>query len=166
MKVLDAYNLFVGGAMTILAGIFGEFYYIFVAFLLLNVVDYLTGWAKSKVSKSESSMAGLKGIMKKIGYWITISIAFLIPATLTELLSDTLQINADFLMYFGWFTVACFLINEARSIIENLIQIGVEVPGFLVKGLAVADQLITERAEAGIPDIGDEEKGQEEHGEV
>ena len=35
-------------------------------------------------------------------------------------------------MFFGWFTLACLIVNETRSILYNLIDIGIKV---LVKGL-------------------------------
>ena len=38
------------------------------------------------------------------------------------------------------------IINEARSILENLVELGYKVPDVLIRGLAVTDKLI----EAGI----------------
>lgn len=45
-------------------------------------------------------------------------------------------------MLFGWFTLACLIINEARSIIENFIEIGIKVPMFLKKGLETYENII------------------------
>lgn len=45
-------------------------------------------------------------------------------------------------MLFGWFTLVCLIVNEARSIVENLVEIGIEVPVFLRKGLEVYNKLI------------------------
>ena len=42
----------------------------------------------------------------------------------------------------GWFTLGMFIINEIRSILENLVEIGVDVPIWLIKGLEVADKKI------------------------
>ena len=60
---------------------FNECYgvYLFGIYLLLNVLDWLTGWYKARVKKEASSKAGLNGIIKKVGYWIILLIAFLIP---------------------------------------------------------------------------------------
>lgn len=44
----------------------------------------------------------------------------------------------------GWFVLASLCINEVRSIIENLVQCGYNVPSVLTKGLEVADKLINE----------------------
>ena len=151
MKIMTGYNMAVGSAITVLSCIFGKFWYIFAAFLLLNVIDYITGLMKAKFFNKLSSVAGLKGIIKKLSYWIAIAVAFLIPSTLCAMLNDLLGVNAEFLMLFGWFTVATFMVNEARSAIENLVQMDVDVPEFLIKGLAVAEKLIEDAAESKIP---------------
>ena len=46
------------------------------------------------------------------------------------------------LLLFGWFTLACLIINETRNILENLIDVGIKVPNFLAKGLDAYDKLI------------------------
>ena len=43
---------------------------------------------------------------------------------------------------FGWFTLTCLIVNEARSIIENLIEIGINVPSFLKNGLKVYNEIV------------------------
>ena len=45
-------------------------------------------------------------------------------------------------MLFGWFTLTCLFINEARSIIENLVEIGIKVPNFLKNGLEIYNKII------------------------
>ena len=50
-------------------------------------------------------------------------------------------------MIFGWFTLACLIINESRSIIENLIEIGIDVPIFLKKGLETYENIINSTIE-------------------
>ena len=44
----------------------------------------------------------------------------------------------------GWFTLTCLLVNEVRSVIENLVQLGYNVPTVLIKGLAVTEQLVNQ----------------------
>lgn len=46
-------------------------------------------------------------------------------------------------MLFGWFTLASLLVNEIRSILENLVECGYSVPDFLIRGLAVTEKLIS-----------------------
>ena len=143
-KILDTYNLAVGGIVTLLAAIFGKYWYLFAIFLLLNLFDYATGYMKARKLKKESSSVGLAGIIKKLGYWIIIATAFLTAYALTALGKDILNIDLSFLALLGWFTLACLLINEVRSILENLVEYGLDVPYVLIKGLAVTERLLND----------------------
>lgn len=55
---------------------------------------------------------------------------------------DILNVDLSFLEMVGWFTLACLMVNEARSILENLVECGYDVPTVLIQGLAVTDKLI------------------------
>lgn len=142
MKFVDKYNTLAGGLATIAAAILGIYWYVFAGYLLCNILDWLSGWYKARKLGTETSKAGLKGILKKIGYWVIILVAFLLPEMLINLGRDVLGIHLDFLMLFGWFTLACLLINEIRSILENLVECGYDVPAFLITGLAVTEKLL------------------------
>ena len=146
-KVIDLYNVCVGAFVTVLTAIFGIYWYIFAAYLLLNIFDWLTGWYKSRKLKQESSKVGLKGIVKKLGYWVIIAVAFIVSGVFVHMGTDLLHVDLSFLTMIGWFTVACLLVNEIRSILENLVECGYNVPNVLVKGLAVADKLINKEAD-------------------
>lgn len=139
---IDRYNAVVGVAVTIMTAVFGIYWYIFAGYLLCNVLDWLTGWYKSRKLGKESSKTGLEGILKKMGYWVIILVAFLIPSLFIHLGQDMLGVNLEFLTLLGWFTLASLLVNEIRSILENLVECGYNVPDFLVKGLAVTEKLI------------------------
>ena len=162
MNFLDVYNVTIAAIATIFAGILGPHWYIFGAFLLLNVFDFLTGWYKSRKLHTESSSAGLNGIIKKVFYWIIIVVAFLIAYIFMALGNEILGKDLDFLALIGWFTVACLIINEIRSVFENLAECGVEVPEVLIKGLAVTEKLIKNQADEQIPDENTEKTKTEE----
>lgn len=140
-RIIDKVNLLWGSAVVLLSYILGEHWYLFVAFLVLNVVDYITGIVKARMSHTENSNKGMKGIVKKVGYWVVIGIAFFIAVAFGEM-GEIVGIDLSFTQLFGWFTLATFLINEIRSILENLVLIGVYVPEFLIKGLEVAQKTI------------------------
>lgn len=126
---------------------FGECYgvYLFGIYLLLNILDWLTGWYKARVKKETSSKAGLKGIVKKVGYWVIVLIAFLIPYMFRRLGKDLLDIDLSYLSAMGWFTLANLLVNEIRSILENLIACGYRVPDVLKRGLEITEKVINEK---------------------
>lgn len=141
MKFIDTYNSVVGIIITVLTAVFGVHWYLFAAFLVLNIIDWLTGWWKSRKLHTESSYIGLKGILKKLGYWVIVLIAFMIPRIFTELGTE-IGVQLDFLNLFGWFVLAMLMVNEIRSVLENLVELGYEVPDVLIKGLAVTEKLI------------------------
>lgn len=138
----DKYNAFAGAIVTILTAIFGVYWYIFAAYFLLNVIDWLTGWYKSRKLKKESSSVGLKGILKKLGYWVIIAVAFIVSYVFVHMGTDILNVDLSFLTMVGWFTLACLMVNEVRSILENLVECEYNVPTVLVKGLDVTEKLI------------------------
>lgn len=146
MKVLQKINLLWGGVVTVLSAIFGEFWLLFLAFLLLNIADYITGVLKARFTHTENSNKGLHGIVKKVGYWLVIAIAFFI-ALCFEGMGGMIGVNLAFVELLGWFTLATFIINEIRSILENLVKLDVDVPVFLIKGLEVASELVKSKTE-------------------
>lgn len=142
LKFIDYYNVAVGAVVALLSAIFGAFWYIFAAYFVMNVIDWLTGWYKSRKLHEESSKVGIKGILKKLGYWVIIAVAFLMSNVFVKMGDDILHIDLTFLSMIGWFTLACLLVNEVRSVVENLVECGYNVPQVLVSGLAVADKMI------------------------
>ena len=158
---IDRYNMIVGAVVAVFSAIFGIYWYLFAGYLVLNVIDWITGWRRANKQHKESSMVGLKGIIKKTGYWVIVLIAFMIPDLFIKLGRDTLGINLEFLMLLGWFTLATLIVNEIRSILENLVEMDYNVPEILIDGLAVTEKLLKKKSETLIPD---DEKGGSENG--
>ena len=145
--LIDRYNSVAGAVVAILTAVFGFYWYIFVAYMALNIIDWLTGWANARRQKKESSRIGLRGIFKKLGYWALILVAFIVGYVFVHIGNDLLHINLSFLMMIGWYTLTLLMINEARSIIENLVELGYHVPELLVKGLAVTQEIVESKGE-------------------
>ena len=61
--IIDGYNVIVGTVVAVLSYILGEHWILFVAFLLLNVADWLTGWMKSRINQKENSVKGWQGVL-------------------------------------------------------------------------------------------------------
>lgn len=151
MDFLDRYNAMVGALIGALTIVLGPQWYLFGGYLVLNVLDWLTGWYRSRKMHEESSEVGLKGIVKKTLYWVLIVIAFLFPDMFIRWGNDVMGVNFSFLMFVGWLTLGMLIINEMRSIIENLVQCGVEVPDVITSGLAVTQKLLDAKKESEIP---------------
>ena len=146
MKVIDTYNAIVGSIVAVLSYIFGEHWILFALFLAFNLADWITGWMKSRIAHKENSKAGWKGVLKKLGYWIMIAVAFGASAGFVEI-GKTIGVDLGITTLLGWFVLASLLVNEIRSICENFVEAGYNVPQILIRGLEVADKAINKEAD-------------------
>lgn len=144
--IIDSYNAVVGAIVAVLSYILGEHWVLFVAFLLLNIADWLTGWMKSRMAGKENSVKGWQGVLKKLGYWLMILVAFGAAVIFMEI-GKAIGVDLGITMLLGWFVLASLLINEIRSILENFVEAGFNVPNILVKGLEVADKVVNKDSE-------------------
>lgn len=111
--------------------------FLFILFLILNIIDYITGTMKAYVTQTESSKIGEKGIIKKLCSWILLFISFILPLGFEEL-GQIMNINFQMTQLLGWLTLVSLIINEVRSILENLVSIGCKIPSVFSNGLEIA----------------------------
>lgn len=137
LKITECVQWLYSIILTIITSLFGEHWILFFLYLLLNIIDMLTGWVKARINNRESSAVALIGILRKMGYWIMILIAFLIPVGFKEL-GQIINVDLSVTIFLGWFVLASLIINEFRSILENLVEAGCKVPLILIKGLESA----------------------------
>ena len=133
----------IGGAIAAIGvAVFGRYWLLFLGFLIANIFDYGTGWVKAKYYlKNESSAVGAKGILKKVWYWVVICIAFFVSIVFQDM-GKMIGIDLSFVVWFGYFTLATYLINELRSILENIVAMGGNVPIFLIRGLDIVNKKV------------------------
>lgn len=141
LPFMERINYISGLVVAVLTYILGKHWFLFAAFLLLNIGDFVTGWMKSRINGKESSSKGATGVVKKLGYWLMILLAFGMSAIFIEI-GETIGVNLGVTSMVGWFTLATLIVNEFRSIVENFVEAGYNVPDFLVKGLEVANKAI------------------------
>ena len=146
IALMDKPITFAGSAILALSAFFGQFWYLFALYILFNILDWITGWAKSRRLCSESSRAGLSGVVKKLGYWVILLVAFLVPLAFMEI-GKEIGLDLTFIKLLGWFVLASLMVNETRSILENLVELGYKVPGVLIRGLSVTQGLIDGKAD-------------------
>lgn len=140
------YSAVVGCVVAALTYVFGEHWILFALFLIFNIADWITGWIKARLTHRENSKAGWRGVLKKLAYWIMIAVAFGTSAVFVEI-GKTLGIDLGITALLGFFVLASLLVNEIRSICENLVEMGIHVPKILIKGLEVADKVINKDGE-------------------
>ena len=103
--------------------------YILVA---CNVIDYITGITAACVRKEQvSSYKGIMGIAKKVFMYLLIVIGVFVDLMLQYMFNNlNIPISLPFIV---GCIVACWLVlNEMLSILENLNEIGVPMPPFLM----------------------------------
>ena len=103
-------------------------------FLLVgcNIIDYATGILAAKYrDQTVNSYKGIRGIIKKICMWLLIVIGAFIDILINYAASYTpIGITIPFIVAT---IVAIWLVcNEIISILENIVDIGVKVPPFLL----------------------------------
>lgn len=152
LPFLDEFNAIRGIIVAILAMVFGEHWILFAAFFGLNVVDYITGSLEARLTETSNSRIGAKGVLKKLGYWLMILVAFGASAIFIEI-GRIIGVNLGVTTLIGWYVLATLAINEIRSIVENFVEAGFNVPAILVKGLEIASNKMND-----ITDITPDEK--------
>lgn len=98
----------------------------------LNVTDYITGIVAAKRRNERvTSDRGLWGIVKKIGMWVLVGLGWVMDVLINYAGQYVgLAIKLPFVVAT---IVAVWLIcNEIISILENLLDIGVAMPPFLM----------------------------------
>lgn len=148
----DRCNAIIGVIAAIGTYVFGQHWWLFMAYFLLNLADEVTGCIKAMMSGTLSSVKGLRGLIKKVGYWVMIAVSFGLSAIFIEV-GEIVGADLGFTIVLGWFVLVSLIINEARSILENFAEAGYEVPGFLTKGLEV----VNNRLDALTGKLGEEE---------
>jgi toxin secretion/phage lysis holin len=133
--------------ISMLIVMLGKYWYIFIFYMIFNILDWVTGSLKAIRLKEVSSYIGIKGLIKKIGYWIVIGIAFSFSSIFVILGKEILGINLSIMYLLGWFTLASLITNEIVSILENLVLLNIKVPDILINSLKVTQKVLDNASE-------------------
>ncbi|MBQ8196070.1 MAG: phage holin family protein [Oscillospiraceae bacterium] len=124
------------GATAILAGVFTWFEMIAVPFLLLillQVIDYGTGLVAAKYrNETINSYKSFNGISKKICMWLLVIIGGALD-WLVAYAAANVGLDLGVSVIVAVIVCAWLMCNEIISILENMIDIGVQMPAFLLK---------------------------------
>lgn len=127
--------------MSMLAALLGVLYIPVLLMVACNVIDYITGLfaAKYRTDGGISSYRSMRGIMKKVSMWLLVVVGTIMD-TLLAYASNTFGYQLPFTFLIACVVTIWIICNELISILENMVDIGVNVPGFL---LPIAKQLKT-----------------------
>lgn len=103
-------------------------------FLLVgcNIIDYLTGIFASKYRDEPiSSYKGIRGIIKKVCMWLLVIVGAWIDILINYAI-HTAGIALSIPFVVATVVAVWLVVNEIISILENMIDIGVDMPPFLM----------------------------------
>ena len=133
MKKMNYAKMFVTAAASLLSSILGSLYVPVLLMVACNVIDYITGLlaAGSRQDGGISSYRSMRGIIKKVTMWLLVVVGAIVDQLLLyacEVMGY--QIHLTFLVAC---VVAIWIIcNELISILENMVDIGIDLPKFLI----------------------------------
>lgn len=103
-----------------------------ILLIVCNVIDYATGIFASHYRNQEiDSYKGIKGITKKICMWLLVGVGVVIDNLLTYT-SGAVGITLPFTFLVACIVAVWIICNEIISIFENINDIGVTLPPFLM----------------------------------
>ncbi len=133
MNNINTIKGFVTGIAAFLSALLGTLYVPVLLMVACNIIDYATGLmaAQYRTDNKISSYKSIRGIQKKVSMWMLV----VVGGVLDQLIKYTTTSMGIALPI--TFLVACvvavwIICNEIISILENIIDIGVDVPKFLL----------------------------------
>lgn len=118
-------------------------------FLLVgcNLVDYFTGLCAAKYRTEQiNSYKGIRGIIKKVCMWVLVLVGAWLDI-LIRYATDCAGLNVEIPFVVATVVTLWLVINEMISILENMIDIGVKLPPFLLPIAKYIRQQVEEKAQ-------------------
>ena len=97
-----------------------------------NIIDYATGLIASPYRHQEiKSYKSFRGIAKKICMWLLVVVGWFLDTLIKyEIVSIGLQVDMPYII--ATLAAVWLITNEMISILENMVDIGVKIPPFLL----------------------------------
>lgn len=100
--------------------------------VLCNVIDYGTGLAASSYRGQKiDSYKSFRGIAKKICMWLLVALGAMID-WLIIYAGDTIGVTIPVTFLIACIVAVWLIASEIISILENMVDIGVKIPPFLI----------------------------------
>lgn len=128
-----------------------------ILMVICNVIDYITGlMASGNRSEDINSYKSIRGITKKVCMWLLVVVGAIIDQLLLYA-SDTIGITLPFTFLVACIVAIWIICNELISILENIQDIGVALPGFLLPLVQHVKSQVEDKVTVSDDDTGDGE---------
>ncbi len=111
-----------------------------------NVIDYITGiWAAGYRTENVNSYKGIRGIIKKVCMWLLVVVGAWVDI-LVNYAVECAGVETSFPFVVATVVAVWLVVNEIISILENMIDIGVRMPPFLLPAVKYIKKQVEEKA--------------------
>lgn len=127
-------------------------------FLLVgcNIIDYVTGLLAAKYrDEAVSSYKGIRGIIKKVCMWLLIGVGWMMD-TLLKYTVTTVGLTVELPFIVATVVAVWLICNELISILENMIDIGVSIPPFLMPLVKRIKNQVEEKTDTAVNEEDDQ----------
>lgn len=146
-------KLFGTVCITPVMSIFSGIGILIIPVLLLiasNIIDYTTGIVASPYrGEKVNSYKSFKGIAKKVCMWLLVCVGILLDVFITNL-GHQFNITVPSVFIITCIVVAWLFFNEIISILENMCDIGVDMPSFLLPLVKNIKKQVEQKAETEV----------------
>lgn len=141
----------VGG---VLLGLFGRMSVPIYILIGCNVIDYITGILSAKArGEKVTSYQGVIGIAKKICMWLLVVVGWIVDLTIAYA-AEPFGLEIELKCTVAFIVCLWLTFNELISILENISQIGVPIPSFLIKVVKWMENTTEKTGDSIIPEGG------------
>ena len=127
-----AIKTIITAALAALAAYFRLLLVPLTVLIIMMIFDYVSGMASAWVTKELSSRIGAMGIVKKVCYLLVVAVGMVVDYII-QAVGTPLGLELAGYSIFGLLVIVWLILNELISILENMKEIGVPLPGFLLK---------------------------------
>ena len=100
--------------------------------VVMMICDYASGMTAAWVTKRLSSRLGIIGIVKKVCYLLVVAVGIVVDYII-QAVGAPLGLDLSGYSIFGLLVIVWLILNELISILENLRELEIPLPNFLLK---------------------------------
>ena len=139
-------QVLLAGMLGALAAYFNVLLIPLCVLVAVMLIDYITGMAAASYTKQLNSRIGVMGIVKKAGYLALVAVGMVVDYLISSaLLTIGIQLQINYC--FGMIITIWLIINELISILENLGELHIPLPQFLVNMIKTLKGKVEDTAE-------------------
>lgn len=128
----EFFQALIAGAIGALAAYFNVLLIPLLVLVAVMLIDYVTGMAGASYTGKLNSRVGVMGIVKKAGYIALVAVGMVVDYLISSALVN-IGIHIQITYCFGMIITIWLIINELISILENLGEMNIPLPQFLIK---------------------------------